>query len=133
MDDAGGAPSLETADHSLSDRELLRETRTLVRHERHLQGAIIDHLAEIDARGLYLELIAVEDLPPAADGTPAEEDFVPGTLTDCGMGSCVPIINQRRHASAKWSAVLYDPPHALVGRLSRSGPPGSCAFRWRYP
>ena len=34
-----------------------------------------------------LELINVEDLPPAADGTPAEEDFVPGTLTDCGMGT----------------------------------------------
>ncbi len=26
----------------------------MVRHERHLQGAVIDHLAEIDARGLYL-------------------------------------------------------------------------------
>ena len=39
----------------LSDRELLRETRNLVRHERHLQGAVIDHLAEIEARGLYLQ------------------------------------------------------------------------------
>ena len=38
----------------LSDRELLRQTSTLVRHERHLQGAIIDHLAEIEARGLFL-------------------------------------------------------------------------------
>ena len=34
-----------------------------------------------------LEFITVEDLPPAADGTPAEEDFVTGTLTDCGMGT----------------------------------------------
>ena len=40
---------------ALSDRELLRETRNLVRHERHLQGAVIDHLSEIEARGLYLE------------------------------------------------------------------------------
>ena len=40
---------------ALSDRELLRETSNLVRHERHLQGAVIDHLAEIQARGLYLE------------------------------------------------------------------------------
>ena len=39
----------------LSDRELLRQTSTLVRHERHLQGAIIDHLAEIEARSLYLQ------------------------------------------------------------------------------
>ena len=38
----------------LSDRELLRQTTTLVRHERHLQGAIIDHLAEIEARQLFL-------------------------------------------------------------------------------
>ena len=38
----------------LSDRALLRQTTTLVRHERHLQGAIIDHLAEIEARRLYL-------------------------------------------------------------------------------
>ena len=39
----------------LSDRELLRQTSTLVHHERHLQGAIIDHLAEIEARRLFLE------------------------------------------------------------------------------
>ncbi|MDE0221076.1 MAG: HNH endonuclease, partial [Spirochaetaceae bacterium] len=38
----------------LSDRELLRQTTTLVRHERHLQGAIIDHLTEIEARRLFL-------------------------------------------------------------------------------
>ena len=38
----------------LSDRALLRQTSTLVRHERHLQGAIIDHLAEIEARRLFL-------------------------------------------------------------------------------
>jgi len=40
---------------ALSDGALLRHTTTLVRHERHLQGAIIDHLAEIDARRLYLQ------------------------------------------------------------------------------
>ena len=34
-----------------------------------------------------LEFITVEDLPPAADGTPAEEDFFPGTLTECGIGT----------------------------------------------
>ena len=38
----------------LSDRALLRATSTLVRHERHLQGAIIDHLAEIEVRSVYL-------------------------------------------------------------------------------
>ncbi len=39
----------------LSDRALLRQTSTLVRHERHLQGAIIDHLAEIETRRLFLQ------------------------------------------------------------------------------
>ena len=39
----------------LSDRALLRQTSILVRHERHLQGAIIDHLAEIEARRLFLQ------------------------------------------------------------------------------
>ena len=48
-------PAITSTVGALSDRELLRETRNLVRHERHLQGAIIDHLAEIEARGLYLE------------------------------------------------------------------------------
>ena len=48
-------PPITSTVSALSDRELLRETRNLVRHERHLQGAVIDHLAEIEARGLYLE------------------------------------------------------------------------------
>ena len=48
-------PAITSTVGALSDRELLRETSKLVRHERHLQGAVIDHLAEIQARGLYLE------------------------------------------------------------------------------
>ena len=48
-------PAITSTVGALSDRELLRETSNLVRHERHLQGAIIDHLAEIEARGLHLE------------------------------------------------------------------------------
>ena len=48
-------PAITSTVGALSDRELLRETSNLVRHERHLQGAIIDHLAEIEARGLCLE------------------------------------------------------------------------------
>ena len=48
-------PAITSTVGALSDRELLRETSNLVRHERHLQGAVIDHLAEIDARGLYLQ------------------------------------------------------------------------------
>ena len=48
-------PAITSTVGALSDRELLPETSKLVRHERHLQGAVIDHLAEIGARGLYLE------------------------------------------------------------------------------
>ena len=48
-------PAITSTVGALCDRELLWETSNLVRHERHLQGAIIDHLAEIEARGLYLE------------------------------------------------------------------------------
>ena len=48
-------PAITSTVGALSDRELLRETSNLVRHERHLQGAIIDHLTEIEARGLHLE------------------------------------------------------------------------------
>ena len=36
-----------------------------------------------------LEYIDAEMLPPGADGTPAAEDFAPGTLSDCGVGVVV--------------------------------------------
>ena len=48
-------PPITSTVGALSDRELLRKTRNLVRHERHLQGAVIDHLSEIEVRGLYLQ------------------------------------------------------------------------------
>ena len=47
-------PAITSTIGVLSDRELLRQTSVLVRHECHLLGAIIDHLAEIEARRLYL-------------------------------------------------------------------------------
>ena len=31
-----------------------------------------------------LEVVEIDSLPPGADGTPAAEDFVEGTITDCG-------------------------------------------------
>ncbi len=36
-----------------------------------------------------LEEIDKAILPPAPDGTPAEEDFIPGALTDCGVANIV--------------------------------------------
>ena len=48
-------PAITSTVGVLSDRALLRQTSTLVRHERHVQGAIIDHLAEIEARRLFLQ------------------------------------------------------------------------------
>ncbi len=53
--DAPARPAVTSTVGALSDRALLRQTSTLVRHERHLQGAVIDHLAEIDARRLFLQ------------------------------------------------------------------------------
>ena len=47
-------PVITSTVRVLSDRALLRQTTTLVRHERHLQGSIIDHLAEIESRSLHL-------------------------------------------------------------------------------
>lgn len=38
--------------------------------------------------GLFIK-IDKSILPPAPDGTPAEEDFLPGTLTDCGVGTII--------------------------------------------
>ena len=51
---AESRPDLTATVSALSDRELLAQTRDLARVERHLQGTIIDHLAEIDARSLFL-------------------------------------------------------------------------------
>jgi hypothetical protein len=48
-------PAITSTIGVLSDRELLRQTSALVHHERHLQGAVIDHLAEIQARRLFLQ------------------------------------------------------------------------------
>ena len=48
-------PAITSTIGVLSDRELLRQTSTLVHHERHLQAAVIDHLAEIEARRLFLQ------------------------------------------------------------------------------
>ena len=48
-------PAITSTIGVLSDRELLRQTSTLVRHECYLQGAVIDHLGEIEARRLFLQ------------------------------------------------------------------------------
>ncbi len=34
-----------------------------------------------------LERLDINQLPPSPDGTPAAEDFLEGTMTDCGMGT----------------------------------------------
>ena len=36
-----------------------------------------------------LEVIDASILPPGADGTPASEDFLPGTITDCSVATIV--------------------------------------------
>ncbi|MCY4372857.1 MAG: hypothetical protein OXC31_03720, partial [Spirochaetaceae bacterium] len=53
--DAPAGRAITSTVGALSDRELLRQTSTLVQHERYLLGAVIDHLSEIEARRLYLQ------------------------------------------------------------------------------
>jgi putative spermidine/putrescine transport system substrate-binding protein len=36
-----------------------------------------------------LEELKLDDLPPAPDGTPAKDDFLPGTLQDCAVSTIV--------------------------------------------
>ena len=95
-------PPITSTVGALSDRELLRETRNLVRHERHLQGAVIDHLSEIEARGLYLQRgfsslfdYAVRELgysdAAAAGRSPAPRRCT-GASAPCG---CAPINRTR--------------------------------------
>ena len=52
-----------------------------------------------------LEFIDPGDLPPGADGSSVEDDFVTGTLTDCGMGtiffSSIYAYDPRHFAGAK--------------------------------
>src|SRR5690554_6579062 len=38
------------------------------------------------AEGLF-EKIDISDMPAAADGTPAEEDFIEGTFSECAIGT----------------------------------------------
>ncbi|MES1945165.1 polyamine ABC transporter periplasmic polyamine-binding protein [Salinisphaera sp. PC39] len=38
--------------------------------------------------GLFVE-VDHDDLPPSPDGVPAREDFLPGTLTECAVGSVI--------------------------------------------
>ena len=78
---------------ALSDRQLLHETRDLVRHERYLQGAIIDHLTEIDARRLYLERGFSSLFDYAVRASWATATLPPGgELAPCGCAA----INRRR-------------------------------------
>ena len=56
-----------------------------------------------------LERIDASVLPPAPDGTPAEEDFIPGTLLDCAVGEVV------------WSTVVaFDPHQVSQGQSAES-------------
>ena len=63
-----------------------------------------------------LEPIDAGDLPPGPDGTPAEQDFFPETLTECGIG------------------VVFYPrstPTTRRNSLARSRPPSATSSTWR--
>ncbi|SDE12174.1 ABC transporter substrate-binding protein [Rhodospira trueperi] len=72
-----------------------------------------------------LELLPLDELPPAPDGTPATQDFLDGALTDCAVGAIV------------WSSIFaYDesrypdnPPSAIADLFDTETYPGKRALR----
>lgn len=74
--------------------------------------------------GLLVRL-DVAELSPAPDGTPAREDFIPGSLSECGVGSVV------------WSTVIGfdpadfegDPPDELEDFFDTGAYPGKRGMR----
>ena len=101
------------------------------RHQpRRLQRGLAQIRAQVDVGNVYwdvvdleipdlvrgcdeglLEPIAVDSLPAGADGTPAAEDFFPGTVTDCGPAtifySTVYAYNEK-HIKGKKPAAIAD-------------------------
>ena len=58
-----------------------------------------------------LKPISVESLPAGADGTPAAEDFLPGTVTECGattLFSSTIFAYNRQHISGEKPATIAD-------------------------
>ena len=134
-------PAITSTVGALSDRELLRETSKLVRHERHLQGAVIDHLAEIGTRGLYLQRgfsslfdYAVRELGYSdaaaarrigamrlcADQPDAREGLRDGSLTLSAAAELQWAFDrQRRRGSISGTAAIAPAGSAAAGRRGR--------------
>ena len=137
-------PAITSTVGALSDRELLRETRNLVRHERHLQGAVIDHLAEIQARGLYLARgfsslfdYAVRELGYSdaaaarrigamrlcADAPQAREGLRDGSLTLSAAAELQWAFDrQRRRGSISGTAAIAPAGRAAAGSAAQNDP-----------
>ena len=142
-------PPITSTVGALSDRELLRETSKLVRHERHLQGAIIDHLAEIGARGLYLERgfsslfdYAVRELGYSdaaaarrigamrlcADQPDAREGLRDGSLTLSAAAELQWAFDrQRRRGSISGTAAIAPAGRAAAGSAAQNDPAADSA------
>ena len=142
-------PAITSTVGALSDRELLRETSNLVRHERHLQGAIIDHLAEINARGLYLERgfsslfdYAVRELGYSdaaaarrigamrlcADAPQAREGLRDGSLTLSAAAELQwAFARQRRRGSICGTAAIAPAGSAAAGSAAQNDPAADSA------
>jgi hypothetical protein len=142
-------PAITSTVGALSDRELLRETSKLVRHERHLQGAVIDHLAEIGARGLYLERgfsslfdYAVRELGYSdaaaarrigamrlcADQPDAREGLRDGSLTLSAAAELQWAFDrQRRRGSISGTAAIAPAGRAAAGSAAQNDPAADSA------
>ena len=137
-------PAITSTVGALCDRDLLRETSNLVRHERHLQGAIIDHLAEIEARGLHLERgfsslfdYAVRELGYSdaaaarrigamrlcADQPDAREGLRDGSLTLSAAAELQWAFDrQRRRGSIRGTAAIAPAGSAAAGTAAQNDP-----------
>ena len=121
----------------------------LVRHERHLQGAIIDHLTEIGARGLYLERgfsslfdYAVRELGYSdaaaarrigamrlcADAPQAREGLRDGSLTLSAAAELQWAFDrQRRRGSISGTAAIAPAGRAAAGSAAQNDPAADSA------
>jgi len=76
------------------------------------------------AQGL-LQPLALDELPPGDDGTPAAEDFIPGALHDCGVGSLA-WSTLFAHSAERFAD---DPPEAIADFFDLERYPGKRGLR----
>ena len=87
-------PYMAKTGHTINSEDYnggLAQIRAMVEADNVTWNVVDFELSDI-VRGCdegLLEVIDLSSLPPAPDGTPAEDDFLEGTLHECGIGEIV--------------------------------------------